>query len=45
MSDKEETGFYQLNYEAVVYMILADMAAEQFMNRYNKQNISMDGAA
>lgn len=31
MSEKEETGMYQLNYEAVIIMILADLAAEEFM--------------
>lgn len=31
---REETGFYQLNYEAVLYLVLADKVAEDFLIRY-----------
>ena len=33
----EETGFYQLNYETVICLMIADMVAEDFMARYHTE--------
>lgn len=33
----EETGLYQLNYEAVIFLILADMIAADFLERYHEE--------
>lgn len=42
----EETGFYQLNYETVICLMLADMVAEEFMERYHAEkegSVRIDG--
>ena len=33
----EECGLYQLNYEAVLYLLLADMAASDFLEKYQRE--------
>lgn len=33
----EECGLYQLNYEAVLYLLLADMAASVFLEKYQRE--------
>ena len=43
--EREETGFYQLNYEAVLYLLLADMAATDFLEKLELFEKSKEGGS